>query len=212
MREQGRDQDEEANDASGRIPGRGGRSQRSSIRTAFIAACASDRLPAVSRLVGSSTPRRSDAAAAALRASAPIDPAVVSGCRRWRNWQDPLRRSELRRPPPRAVSNLDIRPSSRGSRPRSSVTQRAGVSPGFRAVRPEPNWWRSSAKGSRHVPRETALDHVFGWSILSDVSMLLTISSKAPQWTMGKNFDGTGFRAAGRHRRRTAGQRARSPR
>lgn len=46
-------------------------------------------------------------------------------------------------------------------------------------------------KGGRHIPRETALDHVFGWSIFNDVSVR-DYQLKAPQWTMGKNFDGTG--------------------
>jgi 2-keto-4-pentenoate hydratase/2-oxohepta-3-ene-1,7-dioic acid hydratase in catechol pathway len=46
-------------------------------------------------------------------------------------------------------------------------------------------------KGGRHIPRETALDHVFGWSIFNDVSVR-DYQFKSPQWTMGKNFDATG--------------------
>lgn len=46
-------------------------------------------------------------------------------------------------------------------------------------------------KGGRHIPRETALDHVFGWSVFNDVSVR-DYQFKSPQWTMGKNFDATG--------------------
>ena len=45
--------------------------------------------------------------------------------------------------------------------------------------------------GGRHIAQETALEHVFGYAIFNDGSIrdyqLLT-----PQWTIGKNFDGTG--------------------
>lgn len=46
-------------------------------------------------------------------------------------------------------------------------------------------------KGGRHIPRATALDHVFGWSVFNDVSVR-DYQFKSPQWTMGKNFDATG--------------------
>ena len=46
-------------------------------------------------------------------------------------------------------------------------------------------------RGGRHIPRDTALDHVFGWSIFNDVSVR-DYQFKSPQWTMGKNFDATG--------------------
>lgn len=38
---------------------------------------------------------------------------------------------------------------------------------------------------------ETALDHIIGYSIFNDVSVR-DYQFKSPQWTMGKNFDGTG--------------------
>ena len=40
-------------------------------------------------------------------------------------------------------------------------------------------------------PRENALDHVAGYSIFNDVSVR-DYQFKTPQWTVGKNFDGTG--------------------
>ena len=46
-------------------------------------------------------------------------------------------------------------------------------------------------KGGRHIPRDSALDHVFGWSVFNDVSVR-DYQFKSPQWTVGKNFDATG--------------------
>lgn len=46
-------------------------------------------------------------------------------------------------------------------------------------------------KTGRHIPRATALDHIAGYSIFNDVSMR-DYQFKSPQWTVGKNFDGTG--------------------
>lgn len=46
-------------------------------------------------------------------------------------------------------------------------------------------------RGGRHIPRERALEHVFGYSIFNDGSVR-DYQFKAPQWTMGKNFDDTG--------------------
>lgn len=46
-------------------------------------------------------------------------------------------------------------------------------------------------KGGRKIPREKALEHVFGYSIFNDVSVR-DYQFKSPQWTMGKNFDDTG--------------------
>ena len=46
-------------------------------------------------------------------------------------------------------------------------------------------------KGGRHISREGALAHVAGYSIFNDGS-LRDYQFKAPQWTMGKNFDITG--------------------
>ena len=46
-------------------------------------------------------------------------------------------------------------------------------------------------RGGRHIQRERALDHVIGYSLFNDASVR-DYQFKAPQWTMGKNFDGTG--------------------
>lgn len=43
----------------------------------------------------------------------------------------------------------------------------------------------------RHIPRERALDHVVGYSIFNDGSVR-DIQLRTSQWTLGKNFDGTG--------------------
>lgn len=43
----------------------------------------------------------------------------------------------------------------------------------------------------RHIAEEDALDHVIGYSIFNDASVR-DYQKKAPQWTIGKNFDGTG--------------------
>ena len=43
----------------------------------------------------------------------------------------------------------------------------------------------------RHITKEAALDHVFGYTIFNDVSVRL-YQRKTSQWTPGKNFDGTG--------------------
>lgn len=43
----------------------------------------------------------------------------------------------------------------------------------------------------RHIPEENALDHVIGYSIFNDASVR-DYQMKSPQWTVGKNFDGTG--------------------
>ena len=46
-------------------------------------------------------------------------------------------------------------------------------------------------KGGRHISNASALDHVAGYSIFNDVSVR-DYQFKSPQWTVGKNFDGTG--------------------
>jgi acylpyruvate hydrolase len=43
----------------------------------------------------------------------------------------------------------------------------------------------------RHIPESRALDHVAGYSIFNDASVR-DYQKKSPQWTIGKNFDGTG--------------------
>ncbi len=43
----------------------------------------------------------------------------------------------------------------------------------------------------RHIPEETALDYVAGYSIFNDGS-IRDYQLRTPQWTIGKNFDGTG--------------------
>ncbi|MBA4489812.1 fumarylacetoacetate hydrolase family protein [Paracoccus sp. S1E-3] len=46
-------------------------------------------------------------------------------------------------------------------------------------------------KRGRHIPKDQALDYVAGYSIFNDGS-LRDYQFKSPQWTVGKNFDGTG--------------------
>lgn len=43
----------------------------------------------------------------------------------------------------------------------------------------------------RHIPKSSALDHVAGYSIANEGS-IRDYQFKAPQWTVGKNFDNTG--------------------
>ena len=46
-------------------------------------------------------------------------------------------------------------------------------------------------KGGRRIDKSVALDHVIGYSIFNDGS-IRDFQLRTPQWTMGKNFDGTG--------------------
>ncbi len=46
-------------------------------------------------------------------------------------------------------------------------------------------------KGGRHISKASALDHIIGYSIFNDGS-IRDYQFKSPQWTVGKNFDGTG--------------------
>ncbi len=46
-------------------------------------------------------------------------------------------------------------------------------------------------KAGRHIPREDALSHVAGYALFNDASVR-DFQFKSPQWTVGKNFDGTG--------------------
>lgn len=46
-------------------------------------------------------------------------------------------------------------------------------------------------KGGRAVPKASALDHVFGYSLFNDAT-LRDYQMRTTQWTIGKNFDGTG--------------------
>ncbi|ACP21880.1 putative 5-oxopent-3-ene-1,2,5-tricarboxylate decarboxylase (plasmid) [Sinorhizobium fredii NGR234] len=43
----------------------------------------------------------------------------------------------------------------------------------------------------RHISKHDALDHVAGYSIFNDAS-IREFQHRTPQWTLGKNFDGTG--------------------
>jgi 2-keto-4-pentenoate hydratase/2-oxohepta-3-ene-1,7-dioic acid hydratase in catechol pathway len=43
----------------------------------------------------------------------------------------------------------------------------------------------------RRIPRERALGHVAGYSLFNDAT-IRDFQLRTPQWTMGKNFDGTG--------------------
>jgi acylpyruvate hydrolase len=45
-------------------------------------------------------------------------------------------------------------------------------------------------KRGRRIPQEQALDHVAGYSLFHDASVR-DFQLRTPQWTMGKNFDGT---------------------
>ncbi len=46
-------------------------------------------------------------------------------------------------------------------------------------------------RGGRHIVPAQALDHVFGYSVFNDGS-IRDYQMRTPQWTIGKNFDGTG--------------------
>lgn len=46
-------------------------------------------------------------------------------------------------------------------------------------------------KAGRHIAPDRALSHVAGYSIFNDAS-IRDFQTKSPQWTVGKNFDGTG--------------------
>ncbi|MES2263638.1 MAG: fumarylacetoacetate hydrolase family protein [Pseudomonadota bacterium] len=46
-------------------------------------------------------------------------------------------------------------------------------------------------KGGRHIKKIDALDHVAGYALFNDASVR-EFQFKTPQWTVGKNFDGTG--------------------
>lgn len=46
-------------------------------------------------------------------------------------------------------------------------------------------------RGGARIRREDALSHVLGYSVFNDASVR-EYQFKTPQWTMGKNFDGTG--------------------
>jgi acylpyruvate hydrolase len=46
-------------------------------------------------------------------------------------------------------------------------------------------------RGGRRISRDSALGHVAGYSLFNDAS-IRDFQLRTPQWTMGKNFDGTG--------------------
>lgn len=47
------------------------------------------------------------------------------------------------------------------------------------------------SKGGRYITQSDALNHVLGYSIFNDASVR-DFQLRTPQWTIGKNFDGTG--------------------
>jgi 2-keto-4-pentenoate hydratase/2-oxohepta-3-ene-1,7-dioic acid hydratase in catechol pathway len=47
------------------------------------------------------------------------------------------------------------------------------------------------SRGGRYIAGEDALSHVLGYSIFNDASVR-DFQLRTPQWTIGKNFDGTG--------------------
>ena len=46
-------------------------------------------------------------------------------------------------------------------------------------------------RGGRRISRDNALSHVAGYSLFNDAT-IRDFQLRTPQWTMGKNFDGTG--------------------
>jgi 2-keto-4-pentenoate hydratase/2-oxohepta-3-ene-1,7-dioic acid hydratase in catechol pathway len=46
-------------------------------------------------------------------------------------------------------------------------------------------------KGGKHISRERAFDHIVGYSLFNEASVR-DYQFKSSQWTVGKNFDGTG--------------------
>ena len=65
-------------------------------------------------------------------------------------------------------------------------------------------------KGGRDIPKDRALEHVFGYAAGNEISVR-EYQFKSPQWTVGKNFDGTGAWGPLRgHGRRAAAGRARA--
>jgi len=46
-------------------------------------------------------------------------------------------------------------------------------------------------RGGRRIARENALEHVAGYSLFNDAT-IREFQLRTPQWTIGKNFDGTG--------------------
>jgi acylpyruvate hydrolase len=46
-------------------------------------------------------------------------------------------------------------------------------------------------RGGRRISRDRALDHIAGYSLFNDAT-IRDFQLRTPQWTMGKNFDGTG--------------------
>src|SRR6202008_4923993 len=46
-------------------------------------------------------------------------------------------------------------------------------------------------RGGRRINRDSALDHVAGYSLFNDAT-IRDFQLRTPQWTMGKNFDATG--------------------
>ncbi len=46
-------------------------------------------------------------------------------------------------------------------------------------------------KGGRHISKDNALEHVAGYSVFNEGSVR-NYQFKSPQWTSGKNFDGSG--------------------
>ncbi|WMT76444.1 fumarylacetoacetate hydrolase family protein [Bradyrhizobium sp. Ash2021] len=46
-------------------------------------------------------------------------------------------------------------------------------------------------KTGRHITRDEALSHIAGYSVFNDGS-IRDYQTRTPQWTVGKNFDGTG--------------------
>ena len=52
-------------------------------------------------------------------------------------------------------------------------------------------WSWCWARSGRDIPKDRALEHVFGYAAGNEISVR-EYQFKSPQWTVGKNFDGTG--------------------
>jgi acylpyruvate hydrolase len=68
---------------------------------------------------------------------------------------------------------------------------RSGCHPNRRTLDYEAELAVVIGRGGRRISRDRALDHVAGYSLFNDAT-IRDFQLRTPQWTMGKNFDGTG--------------------
>ena len=81
-------------------------------------------------------------------------------------------------------SSRVLLPASSGAVPRSSVQKLL-----YSLIMKEN--WLNHRRWRKHISERDALGHVVGYSIFNDAS-IRDYQKKSPQWTIGKNFDGTG--------------------